>query len=104
MRLITNTGATSTSADRTERALADNDTSGTTFQSVYALARERRSERVRDALVGLAEDPHASTGLRRLAGRPESRLRVGAWRVLLVLQAEERVILAMWVRHFLGEP
>ena len=51
--------------------------------------------RVRGALVALAEDPHSSTGLRRLVGRPESRLRVGDWRVLLVLDTTERVIVVM---------
>jgi hypothetical protein len=40
---------------------------------------------VTGALVALAEDPHASTSLRKLAGRPETRFRVGDWRVLLTL-------------------
>jgi mRNA interferase RelE/StbE len=51
--------------------------------------------RVSGALGALAEDPRASTNLRRLAGRPETRLRVGDWRVLLMLDAEDRVILVM---------
>lgn len=51
--------------------------------------------RVNGALVALAEDPRASTNLRRLTGRPESRLRVGDWRVLLVLDLERRVIVVM---------
>lgn len=51
--------------------------------------------RVNDTLVALAEDPRASTSLRRLTGRPETRLRVGDWRVLLILNAEDRVILVM---------
>lgn len=51
--------------------------------------------RVNGALVALAEDRRASTNLRRLTGRPESRLRVGDWRVLLVLDLERRVIVVM---------
>jgi mRNA interferase RelE/StbE len=51
--------------------------------------------RVNDALDALAEDPRASTSLRRLTGRPETRLRVGDWRVLLIVDAEDRVILVM---------
>lgn len=48
--------------------------------------------RVNEALVTLAEDPLASTGLRKLSARPETRLRVGDWRVLLTLDAQARVI------------
>ncbi len=51
--------------------------------------------RVNGALVALAEDPRGSSNLRRLMGRPESRLRVGDWRVLLVLDLERRVIVVM---------
>lgn len=54
-------------------------------------------ERVRAALVALAEDPHDSTGLRRLTGRPETRLRVGDWRVLLTLNPETRAIVVLRV-------
>jgi mRNA interferase RelE/StbE len=46
-------------------------------------------------LVVCAEDPRASTSLRRLTGRPETRLRVGDWRVLLIVDVEDRVILVM---------
>ena len=52
-------------------------------------------ERVRIALVGLAEDPYGSAGLRRLTGRPETRLRVGDWRVLLTLDPEARTIVVL---------
>ena len=54
-------------------------------------------ERVRIALAGLAEDPHGSAGLRRLTGRPETRLRVGDWRVLLTLDPEARTIVVLRV-------
>jgi mRNA-degrading endonuclease RelE of RelBE toxin-antitoxin system len=39
----------------------------------------------------LAEDPHSGT-LRKLTGRPESRLRVGDWRVLLTLDDKTKTI------------
>ncbi len=53
--------------------------------------------RVYDALERLREDPHAGA-LRKLAGRPESRLRVGDWRVLVELDPAERII---YVKHVL---
>jgi mRNA interferase RelE/StbE len=40
--------------------------------------------RVFTAIEGLADDPHRA-GLRQLAGRSESRLRVGDWRVIVEL-------------------
>jgi mRNA interferase RelE/StbE len=51
--------------------------------------------RVNEALVAVAQDPQTSTGLRKLTGRPETRLRVGGWRVLLTLDADARVILVL---------
>jgi mRNA interferase RelE/StbE len=53
--------------------------------------------RVEEALDRLAEDP-AAVELRKLKGRPESRLRVGDWRVLLELDRDERAIV---VHHVL---
>ena len=53
--------------------------------------------RVEEALDRLASAP-ASAELRRLKGRPESRLRVGDWRVLLELDQAERAIV---VHHVL---
>lgn len=47
--------------------------------------------RVASALDMLAEDPY-SGALRKLAGRPESRLRVGDWRVLVALDEETKTI------------
>jgi mRNA interferase RelE/StbE len=47
--------------------------------------------RVVKAARKLAEDPH-SGGLRKLTGRPESRLRVGDWRILVELDTERHVI------------
>jgi mRNA interferase RelE/StbE len=38
--------------------------------------------RILEALVQLGHDPRASHGVRKLTGRPESRLRVGDWRVI----------------------
>jgi mRNA interferase RelE/StbE len=39
--------------------------------------------RVLAALGQLSKDPTSATGLRKLSGRSESRLRVGDWRVIL---------------------
>ena len=46
---------------------------------------------VLDALGELADNP-ATAKLRKLAGRPESRLRVREWRVLVVLDPGARTI------------
>lgn len=54
-------------------------------------------QRVNDALVALAEDSNASPNLRRLTGRPETRLRVGEWRVLLTLDTEASAIVVLRV-------
>lgn len=48
--------------------------------------------RVIAALENLTADPEASSGLRRLRGRPQSRLRVGDWRLLLELDRDQRAI------------
>jgi mRNA interferase RelE/StbE len=53
--------------------------------------------RVYAALERLASDPRAGK-LSKLKGRPESRLRVGDWRVLLELDHERRAIV---VHHIL---
>jgi mRNA interferase RelE/StbE len=47
--------------------------------------------RVVEAARKLAEDPH-SGALRKLTGRPESRLRVGDWRVLITLDEDTRTV------------
>jgi len=49
------------------------------------------SGRVEQALDRLATDP-AAVELRKLKGRPESRLRVGDWRVLLELDHQTRAV------------
>jgi len=49
-------------------------------------------QRVLVAVEGLAADPDASTGLRKLTGRPEHRLRVGQWRVLVQLNRKARSV------------
>ncbi len=48
-------------------------------------------QRVSGALDKLADDPRRGA-LRKLTGRPGSRLRVGDWRVLVELDAETREI------------
>jgi mRNA interferase RelE/StbE len=47
--------------------------------------------RVLAAIDRLASDP-SKADLRRLKGRPELRLRVGDWRVILELEVEARTI------------
>jgi mRNA-degrading endonuclease RelE of RelBE toxin-antitoxin system len=44
------------------------------------------------AIARLVSDPR-SAELRKLKGRPESRLRVGDWRVILELDVDERTII-----------
>jgi mRNA interferase RelE/StbE len=53
-------------------------------------------ERVFTAIERLATDPH-SAGLRKLAGRPQSRLRVGDWRVIVELDIAQRTIVVLRV-------
>ena len=53
--------------------------------------------RVVKAIRRLAENPHSGS-LKKLRGRPESRLRVGDWRVLVQLDTDTRTIL---VKHIL---
>jgi mRNA interferase RelE/StbE len=48
-------------------------------------------QRVLAAIDRLANDPR-NAGLRRLSGRPESRLRVGDWRVIVELETATRTI------------
>jgi mRNA interferase RelE/StbE len=47
--------------------------------------------RVLAALGKLAADPHAGQ-LRKLTGSPESKLRVGDWRILVTLDEETKTI------------
>ena len=49
-------------------------------------------QRVSDALRALAADPHRAGQLRKLTGAPEWRLRVGDWRVLVLLDGPQRVV------------
>jgi len=70
----------------------------------WAVEFERRAEkdlerldpqvkqRVLTAIGRLVEDPQ-SADLRRLTGRPESRLRVGDWRVIIELDIASRTII-----------
>jgi mRNA interferase RelE/StbE len=53
--------------------------------------------RVLEALDELAADPLAAN-LVKLTGRPESRLRVGDWRVLVRLDHDERIAVVIHIR------
>ena len=44
------------------------------------------------ALATLATDPHRAGALRKLTAAPETRLRVGDWRALVLLDANTRTI------------
>lgn len=48
-------------------------------------------QRVAGALERLADDAHSGK-LRKLTGRPESRLRVGDWRVLVEIDEKGRTV------------
>jgi mRNA interferase RelE/StbE len=49
-------------------------------------------QRVYTALERLATDPDNATGVRRLTGRGESRLRVGDWRVIFETDHNTRTV------------
>ncbi|MGH3262678.1 MAG: type II toxin-antitoxin system RelE family toxin [Trebonia sp.] len=68
----------------------------TARRDVRRLDREIK-RRVEHALDELSADP-AAARLRKLKGRPESRLRIGDWRVLLELDHQARTIV---VHHIL---
>jgi mRNA-degrading endonuclease RelE of RelBE toxin-antitoxin system len=49
--------------------------------------------RVYTALLRLAADPDHATGVRRLTGRSDARLRVGDWRVIFETDREGHAII-----------
>ncbi|MGH2948646.1 MAG: type II toxin-antitoxin system RelE family toxin [Solirubrobacteraceae bacterium] len=53
--------------------------------------------RILEALDQLAADPRAAN-LVKLTGRPESRLRVGDWRVLVRLDHHQLVVVVIHIR------
>lgn len=48
--------------------------------------------RVLEALAQLRRDPQSATGVRKLSGRAESRLRVGDWRVIFEISFRRRQV------------
>jgi mRNA interferase RelE/StbE len=76
-------------------------------EAAWAVRFERRADRdfgrldppvrrrVADAIERLAVDPDNASSVRRLAGRSESRLRVGDWRVLIQLHHDTRQIVVL---------
>ncbi len=50
-------------------------------------------KRVLAALGQLAADPDRATGVRKLTGRSESRIRVGDWRVIIETDREHREVI-----------
>jgi mRNA interferase RelE/StbE len=66
-----------------------------------ALARMPRDQarRIRAGIDRLAHDPSApNLDVRRLKGQPGFRLRIGDWRVIYEIDAEEGAILILRVR------
>lgn len=53
-------------------------------------------QRVTAAIDTLAKDPHGGA-LRRLKGRPEHKLRVGDWRVIIELDVTTKTIIVVRV-------
>lgn len=49
-------------------------------------------KRVEDSLRALADDPQRAGALRKLSGAPESRLRIGNWRALVILDSQQHAI------------
>jgi mRNA interferase RelE/StbE len=60
-------------------------------RDISRLDRQVR-DRVIAAIDKLVADPADATGVRKLSGRPESRLRVGDWRVIFQTDSESRTI------------
>lgn len=53
--------------------------------------------RILTGIQKLAEDPQGATNVRALSGRPESRLRIGDWRVIFETKAASRTIFILRV-------
>ncbi len=60
-------------------------------RDIHRLDRQVR-DRVLAAIDKLVADPENATGVRKLAGRSESRLRVGDWRVIFETDSESRTV------------
>ena len=60
-------------------------------RDIGRLDRQVRN-RVLTAIDKLVVDPEHATGVQKLTGRPESRLRVGDWRVIFETDAETRMV------------
>jgi mRNA-degrading endonuclease RelE of RelBE toxin-antitoxin system len=61
-------------------------------RDVGRLDRQVR-DRVIAAIDKLLADPENATGVRKFTGRPESRLRVGDWRVIFETDLESRTVI-----------
>jgi mRNA interferase RelE/StbE len=60
------------------------------------------ADRIREAIVGLAEDPRPATASRKLRGREGYRLRVGDYRVIYDIDDEEEIVSVLDVGHRQG--
>ena len=67
-------------------------------QAAKSLLRMSRdvAKRIREKIEQVAEDPFATTpNAKKLQGRPGYRLRVGDWRVIYEINAEEIMIIVL---------
>jgi len=59
----------------------------------------KTQKRLKSALDKLIANPQ-SVDLKKLKGKPERwRLRVGDWRIILMLQREKRIIYVLCIKH-----
>lgn len=66
-------------------------------QSIRTLRRmpSNTAALIRSKITLLARDPFNTSGVKKLAGRDEYRLRVGSWRVLFLLDGQQLKVLIM---------
>jgi mRNA interferase RelE/StbE len=66
-------------------------------RDIARLDRQVRN-RVFAAIETLAIDPDHATGVRKLVGRPELRLRIGDWRAIFEIDRNRRTVIIQRVR------
>jgi len=70
-----------------------------TAEKDLAALDRKTQKRLKSALDKLIANPQ-SVDLKKLKGKPERwRLRVGDWRIILMLQREKRIIYVLCIKH-----
>ena len=64
----------------------------------YRRLHGRLRDRIRAAIDGLAEDPRPS-GVVKLAGRDDYRIRVGDYRIVYAVDDDARVVIVARIAH-----